>query len=227
MPNLLLADDDFELCELLTDYLSQQGFSVTTVHDGAAAVDHLFKQATYDAIILDVMMPHLTGFEALQKIRAHGNTPVLMLTARGEDIDRITGLDMGADDYLPKPCNPRELLARLNAILRRSQPDNLPAKLVVDDIELRLAERTVLSAGRVIELTSTEFAVLAVLLNAAGQLVSKAALTEQGLGRRLMQHDRSIDMHVSKLRKKLGPARDGSERIKTVRNGGYLYVKAT
>lgn len=227
MNRVLLADDDVELCELLCEYLEQEGFDVDAVHDGRAAVEQC--QAGYEIIVLDVMMPKLNGFDALRELRTRSQTPVLMLTARGDDIDRIVGLEMGADDYLPKPCNPRELAARLRAILRRSQaPGTGPTGddvLAVDDLVLRAGSREVVKSGVVLELTGAEFNVLDALLRDAGRVVSKEVLTERGLSRKLSRFDRSIDVHVSNLRKKLGPGPNGEARIKTVRGVGYLYVR--
>jgi len=225
MKHLLLADDDIELCQLLKEYLESEGFTVSCVHDGAAAVENCLN-GDYDLMVLDVMMPKLSGFEALQKTRQHSQIPVLMLTARGDDIDRIIGLEMGADDYLPKPCNPRELVARIRAILRRLTPtttSNGPLK--IDDIELQPTTRRAFCSDQELNLTGAEFNVLSELLKRPGQVVSKAELTELVLGRKLTPHDRSMDMHISHLRKKLGHHPDGDHRIKTVRGNGYLYSK--
>lgn len=221
MASILLADDDEELCELLMDYLGDEGFATTCVHDGRAALDAATGD-DYEVLILDVMMPGLNGFDVLRELRARAvNLPVLMLTARGEDIDRIVGLELGADDYLPKPFNPRELVARLRAILRRG---TLPtAVLRVGDVELRSGDRSVLCDGQPVELTGAEFSVLEVLLRAAGRVVSRESLSEQALGRPLTRYDRSLDMHVSHLRKKLGPGPNGEPRIRAVRGQGYLY----
>jgi len=177
--------------------------------------------------VLDIMMPKLNGMEVLKALRSQSLLPVIMLTARGEPVDRIVGLEIGADDYLSKPCNPRELVARIRAVLRRVVVTTQPANdtIVLDDIELAPQSRTVLLKGEPVELTSTEFDLLALLLAHAGQVVSKEAISDQVMGRRLAMYDRSIDMHVSKVRKKLGPLPDGSERIKTVRSSGYLYVR--
>ena len=227
MNPILLADDDEELCELLSDYLGSEGFSVRMVHDGGAVVDTVLAD-DYSALILDVMMPNCDGFEVLRTLRKHdagrATLPVLMLTARGEDIDRIVGLELGADDYLPKPFNPRELVARLQAILRRVRPVSAPGSLQVGDLALRPTDRSVTVAGQPVELTGAEFGVLEVLLRTTGQLVTKETLSEQGLGRPLTRFDRSIDMHISNLRKKLGPGRNGEPRIKAVRGQGYLYI---
>jgi DNA-binding response OmpR family regulator len=221
MASILLADDDEELCELLMDYLDGEGFATSCVHDGRAALDAATGD-DYEALILDVMMPGLNGFDVLRELRARSvSLPVLMLTARGEDVDRIVGLELGADDYLPKPFNPRELVARLRAILRRGA---LPtAMLHIGDVELRTGDRSVSCGGRPVELTGAEFSVLEVLLRAAGRVVAREALSEQALGRPLSRYDRSLDMHVSNLRKKLGPGPNGEPRIRAVRGQGYLY----
>ncbi|WP_058868394.1 response regulator transcription factor [Chloracidobacterium thermophilum] len=223
MERLLVIDDDTELCELVVEYLSAEGFAVEVVHDGESGV----KRATsepFALIILDVMLPRLDGFETLKRIRAVSHVPTLMLTARGDDVDRIVGLEIGADDYLSKPFNPRELLARIRAILRRTKPELLAEKLVVGDVELDFGSRSVRKQGQVIPVTSVEFDLLTVLLQHAGQIVSRDDLSLRALGRSFHPLDRSVDMHISNLRKKLGPHVDGSERIKSVRGVGYLYA---
>jgi len=228
MARLLLADDDQELCELLAEYLGSEGFEVDRVHDGEQAVEAVLV-GRYDLVILDIMMPKMNGFDALREVRRKKATPVLMLTARGDDVDRIVGLEMGADDYLTKPCNPRELVARIRAILRRVnafETESTPqvGALVIEDVELQTSSRQVLCGSEVVELTSTEFGVLALLMQHAGTVVSKKQLTETVLERKLTQYDRSMDVHVSHVRRKLGKTAAGEERIKTVRNTGYLYV---
>jgi two-component system response regulator CpxR len=228
MTHILLADDDVELCELITEYLQAEGFQITAVNDGEEALKTV-KDTAFDLIILDVMLPKLTGFEVLAKLREHYKIPVLMLTARGSDVDRIVGLEMGADDYLPKPCNPRELVARIRAILRRTR-DTTPVSvsdseaLTVGDLTLHIGKHQTLLNGQEIILTSTEFSVLAVLLAQAGKVVNKEQLNEKALGRKLTAYDRSMDMHVSNLRKKLGPHSNGKARIKTIRGMGYQYI---
>lgn len=226
MERLLIADDDREFCALLSEYLSGQGFVVTCVHDGAAAIKAVAREA-FSALVLDIMMPKMDGLDALRHIRQNNSTlPVIMLTARGEDIDRIVGLELGADDYLPKPANPRELQARLRAILRRSHPTTDDGTIMtVGDLTMDPGRRNVSRQGQVITLTSAEFDICRVLLRHAGHVVSKDQLAEEGLGRRLGTYDRSLDMHISKLRRKLGPLAGDSERIKTVRSRGYLYVR--
>jgi two-component system, OmpR family, response regulator CpxR len=227
---LLLIDDDTELCELLTEYLGTAGFSVAVAHDADAGLGRALG-GEYGLIILDVMLPGLNGFEILKRIRARSAVPVLMLTARGDEVDRIVGLEIGADDYLPKPFNPRELVARIQAILRRAgtpRPLNGasgPAeRVVVGDVDLDSRARVVHCAGRVVELTGAEFALLETLLREAGRVVPRDDLSKTALGRRLVPFDRSIDMHMSNLRKKLGPGPGGNERIKTVRSMGYIYT---
>ncbi len=223
---LLLIDDDIELCQMLTEYLEGEGFAVQSVHDGRAALD-LARGGEFDAIVLDVMLPGMGGFDLLRELRKSDATPVLMLTARGEDVDTVVGLELGADDYLPKPCNPRVLVARLRALLRRSAARSEPAEsaLMVGDLRLDPAARRVTVGERVVALTSAEFALLEQLVRAAGTIVDKESLSLNALGRKLLPFDRSIDMHVVHLRRKLGPLADGSARILTVRGVGYQYVR--
>ena len=228
MTKLLLVDDDVEFCALLADYLVGEQFDVAVAHDGAAAIAKL-REAPVDLAILDVMMPVMNGLDVLRELRSSSAVPVLMLTARGEEVDRIVGLELGADDYVAKPCNPREIVARIRAILRRAQSTREPSSaspLVVDDVEMRGGERAVFHNGKEIELTSTEYDVLEVLVSHAGSVVEKATVSEAALKRELGPYDRSIDMHISRLRRKLGPLPDGGERIKTVRGTGYLYVRS-
>lgn len=222
MNRILLADDDEELCTLLQDYLGEEGFEILVVHDGRAALRCALSE-DIDALVLDVMMPGLNGFDVLRELRTRSALPVLMLTARGEDVDRIVGLELGADDYLPKPFNPRELVARLRAILRRASAPPPGTVFRVGDIELRGGDRSVLCRGQAVDLTGAEFNVLEVMLRAAGSVVTRDTLSEQALGRPLSRYDRSLDMHVSNLRKKLGPDDDGEPRIRAVRGQGYLY----
>lgn len=221
--NILLADDDAELRELLSEYLQGEGFRVTGVADGEAALKAARRDG-FDAMVLDIMMPLMSGTEVLKQLRRESDLPVIMLTARGEDLDRILGLELGADDYLPKPCNPRELVARLRAILRRSGAPSANAPLHIDDLELNPASRQLTGNAGSIELTSTEFSLLQLLLQRAGTVVSKRDLYRAALGREPVRFDRSVDMHLSNLRRKLGPAPGGGVRIETVRGLGYLYV---
>lgn len=229
-PRLLLVDDDVELCELLGDYLTLEEFDVEFAHDAEQAADQLQRAERYRLMVLDVMMPGKSGLELLQEIRPKVQLPVIMLTGRGEDIDRILGLEMGADDYLSKPCNPRELLARIRAVLRRAEPQQrktlFPEKTVsVLGISLDPGVREVQINGEALELTGTEFNVLAYLLANAGTVLSKEQLTELVLHRELVAYDRAIDVHVSRVRQKLAQYFDGQELIKTIRGVGYQFVR--
>ena len=227
MSKLLLVDDDLELNKLLSTYLIQEGFEVTAVMDGASAV----KEASlheYALIVLDVMMPGMNGIEALSRIRMNSSVPVLMLTARGDDIDRIMGLEMGADDYVPKPCLPRELVARIRAILRRTAPSGNATNhepLHIGDLSLWPEKRLATWQSQTLELTSTEFSLLLVLAQQAGKVVSKHDLSEVGIGRPLTRYDRSIDVHMSSIRHKLGNLPDGSSCIQTVSGVGYQLIR--
>ncbi|MEM5786785.1 MAG: response regulator transcription factor [Syntrophobacteraceae bacterium] len=225
MDRILLVDDDRELCQLLSEYLVPEGFEVIPVNDGLEGLE-MSLSGEYSLIVLDVMLPGMTGLEILKRIRSLLNVPILMLTARGEDVDRIVGLEMGADDYLPKPFNPRELVARIRAILRRSgeRPGGAPQLIAVGDIEMDIGGRIVRRAGRPLELTSLEFSLLEALLRAAGHVVTRDYLAEKVLGRSLSAYDRSVDVHLSSLRKKLGHKRGDVERIKAVRGIGYIYT---
>jgi DNA-binding response OmpR family regulator len=215
---VLLADDDIELSGMLVEYLEREGFAVTAVHDGESAA-RLAGGGAYQIVVLDVMMPRIDGVEALRRIRQASRVPVIMLTARGDDVDRIIGLELGADDYVAKPCTPRELAARLRAILRRVQPhaDNA-GPLTVSGLALWPEKRRVEWQGRPIELTSMEFNLLEVLMRNAGRVVSKKDLSEQALGRPLARFERSVDVHLSSIRQKLG---DAAALIRTVRGQGY------
>lgn len=224
---LLIVDDDTELTSLLTEYLEPEGFNVVAAHDGEQGVKKALNQP-FDAIILDVMLPKLNGFEVLKAIRDHSDTPILMLTARGDDVDRIVGLEIGADDYVPKPCNPRELVARIRAVLRRTQ--KLPVhKPVIHHLNILIdcAKRTAICKGLPLELTNAEFNILEMLLKSPGQAFSKEELTEYALGRKYTAYDRSIDVHISNLRSKLGEDQHGSFLVKTVRGFGYLIEGTT
>jgi DNA-binding response OmpR family regulator len=223
--HILIIDDDRELCSLLGDFLELEGFDVSAVHDGAEAVD-VCKGREFDAIVLDVMLPRVQGFDVLRRLREFSATPVIMLTARGEDTDRIVGLEMGADDYLPKPCNPRELAARLRAILRRTDSARSPepAVLEIDGLRASTSERRVQQDGREVKLTTAEFNVLLVLMRHAGQVVNKEKISQQALGRPLTAYDRSVDVHVSNLRKKL--CATDRELIKNVRGVGYQLLQS-
>jgi len=227
MARLLLADDDEELSDMLAEYLRGEGFEVEVAYNGDDALARAV-QGDCDLVVLDVMMPRLNGFDVLRELRRKSLIPVLMLTARGSDTDSVVGLELGADDYLPKPCNPRVLVARIRAVLRRSdqgEPDRTSDDLVVGDIVMQHGARRILQQGAPVELTSTEYSVLAVLLDEVGRVVSKETLCERALGRKLTRYDRALDMHISNLRRKLGPLPGGEERIQTVRGVGYLYAR--
>ncbi len=223
MPDtILLADDDIELCELLKEYLQQEGFDVRLAHDGEQALAEAARPGL-DAMVLDIMMPLRNGIDVLKDLRKNSDLPVVMLTGRGDDLDRILGLELGADDYLPKPCNPRELVARLRAVLRRSGGQMVAGNICLDDIELSPGSRELKIAGQRVELTSTEFSVLQALLEKPGVIISKRDLYLAALGREPVRYDRSIDMHVSNLRRKLGPNPSGEARIETIRGIGYQF----
>lgn len=227
MDKVLIIDDDEELCELVSEYLTVEGFDISCVNDGETGLRHALS-GEYDMAILDVMLPKMNGFDVLRTLREESKLPVIMLTARGDDMERIVGLEIGADDYLPKPFNPRELAARLRAILRRTSPVDGEAdgneKLDVDGVQLSPASRITTRDGEEINLTSVEFGLLHELLKEAGKIVKKEDLSESVLERKLSPYDRSLDMHISNLRKKLGVRADGSERIKTIRSVGYIYT---
>lgn len=225
--HILLVDDDVELAGLLRDYLVRDGFTAEAVPDGESGVAAALS-GRFAIVVLDVMMAGIGGIEALRRIRAASTVPVLMLTARGDDFDRIIGLELGADDYVPKPCLPRELAARLRAILRRSQQgadQAAQAPLVVGRLTVMPAQRRVEWDGAPVELTSTEFDLLEVLARNAGRPVSKADLSAQALGRPLARFDRSVDVHLSSIRHKLGPLPGGRSCIQTVYRQGYQLIR--
>ncbi|MBV1787789.1 response regulator transcription factor [Marinobacterium sp. D7] len=230
---LLIIDDDVELCNLLSDYLGHEGYRVDASHSAEAALQRLAADDDWDLLILDIQMPGASGLELLQQLRPRVRTPVIMLTGRGDEIDRILGLEMGADDYLGKPCNPRELLARVRAVLRRAGPDlatepRLFPEQAIERSGLRLDPglREVSVNGEAVELTSAEFNVLAYLMHNAGRVMSKEQLTELVLHRKLTAYDRALDVHVSRVRQKLTPlVGEGVELIKTIRGQGYQFVK--
>jgi DNA-binding response OmpR family regulator len=227
--NILVVDDDLELCDLLREYLEPEGFRIDVASNGALGVEKALS-GDFTLAVLDIMLPEIDGFEALRRIRAKSDLPVIMLTARGDDVDRIHGLEIGADDYLMKPFNPRELAARIQAVLRRSagsaaDPASLPPEnITVGDIELNQGARTVRRGDEDIELTSVEFDLLAYFLKTPGQVISRDDMVKTVLRREIASLDRSIDVHVSNLRKKLGPAADGGDRIRAIRGVGYLYT---
>lgn len=227
MTRILLVDDDVELAGMLRDYLEGEGFETTVVHDGESGVSEALT-GHHALVVLDVMLPRLSGVEVLRRVRTQTRVPVLMLTAKGDDIDRIVGLELGADDYVPKPCTPRELVARIRAILRRAEGgDSLgeAGPLTVGQLTVWPEKRLAEWGGQPLDLTSTELNLLLVLARHAGRLVTKSELSEQGLGRPLERFDRSVDVHVSNLRRKLGTLPDGRSCIQTVRGQGYQYVK--
>jgi two-component system response regulator CpxR len=224
MERVLVVDDDRELCQLVTRYLAREGFEITWAPNAEAGVERALAE-DYSLIMLDVMMPDTDGFDVLRRIRRESRTPVLMLTARGDTHDRIRGLEMGADDYLPKPFDPAELVARIRAILRRSAPQRrVSAAIAIGDIALDGGARTVQRSGAPVDLTTVEFDLLAALMRVAGSTVSREDLVRNVLGRDFSPFDRSIDTHVCNLRRKLGPRQDGGDRIKGVRGAGYLYA---
>jgi two-component system response regulator CpxR len=231
MDLILWIDDDRDLSELLDEYLTREGFQVEAAYDGEDGIEKALA-GVYDVVVLDIMLPgKYDGYDVLKQMRARTNTPVLMLTARGDDIDRIIGLEMGADDYLPKPFNPRELVARLRAIIRRKNrevgsvaADMSSIRHRVGDVEMDMATRSVFRAGEPIDLTTVEFNLLEMLLFKAGRIVTRDQMAKMVLGRSLTPYDRSIDVHISKLRKKLGQESGGTERIKSIRSSGYIYV---
>jgi DNA-binding response OmpR family regulator len=225
---VLLVDDDQELCELLVRYLQREGIEVDQVHTGPAGLEQGLAQP-YDAMVLDIMLPGMGGLEVLTELRKSSQLPVVMLTAKGDEMDRIVGLEIGADDYLPKPCNPRELIARLRAVLRRSKVETQPQVddvIRIDELEIDHSQHHVLKNNEPLELTVTEYNILNALVSHLGKVVEKNQLAEEAMSRSLTLFDRSLDMHLSNLRKKLGTHEDGQARIKTIRGVGYMYVAA-
>ena len=226
-PHVLLVDDDVELVGLLNFYLRSDGFRVSQAHDGEAAIELLFSAPLPDIAVIDVMMPGISGIEVLRRIRARSSIPVLMLTARGDDESRIQGLELGADDYVPKPCTPRELSARLRAILRRTLSASEGGRMGeaevvrVGELLLKPSQRRIVWGEQDLNLTNAEYNLLEVLIQRAGQVVSKDVLSEQGLGRPHQRYDRSIDVHLSSIRRKLPPMMDGRPRIQAVLRKGY------
>lgn len=224
MSELLLIDDDEELCELLISWLAQEGFVAHACHDGNSARQAL-AQHQPAAVVLDVMLPDGSGLELLKQLRSeHPDLPVLMLSGRGEPLDRILGLELGADDYLAKPCDPRELTARLRAVLRRSQPTATPSQVEFGDLCYSPARGVASVGGHDVSLTLSEGRILETLLAQPGEPIDKQTLAQHALGRKLTLYDRSLDMHVSNLRRKLGPHPDGRQRIVALRSRGYLYA---
>jgi two-component system response regulator CpxR len=227
MNQVLLIDDDTELVGMFSEYLEQEGFRVACAHDGETGAREALS-GQYAIAILDVMMPRMNGIETLRRIRVASRMPILMLTGRGDDADRILGLELGADDYVTKPCTPRELTARVRAILRRTQSsanDGPGITLTVGKLTMLPEQRRAMWEGQPLELTSTEFNLLEVLARNAGRPVSKSDLSEQGLGRPLARFDRNIDVHLSSLRHKLGTLSDGRSCLQTVYRLGYQLIR--
>jgi DNA-binding response OmpR family regulator len=220
---VLLVDDDVELCSSLQRLLSMDGFDVKAVHDGESGVRHALK-GDFEVVILDVMLPGGDGRKVLRRIRLTSQVPVIMLTARGDEADRIAGLERGADDYLPKPFNPRELVARMRAVLRRKSGGAVPETLRIGDLQMDCAQRRVAVNGRDVALTGAEFDILLLLVRSAGRVLSREEIAEAALGRPIGFFDRSIDNHISNLRKKLGARVGEVERIQNVRGSGYVYT---
>ncbi len=229
MTNVLLVDDDKELCNLLKEYLTQEGFNVNTIHHGGEALA-LLKENQPDVVVLDVVLPVYSGYELLGKIRDFSQVPIIMLTGKSDSIDRIVGLDLGADDYLPKPCNPRELLARINAVRRRTgSTSHAPNAEVlnVNGITLNRGNRSCVFNGNSLNITGAEFSILDQLMSKAGNILSKEVLTEKALSRKLTPYDRSIDVHVSNIRKKLASIGVDKDQIINVRGAGYMFTVTT
>jgi two-component system, OmpR family, response regulator CpxR len=220
---ILLIDDDAELCGLLGEFLKREGFTVECEHEGHRGLEKALT-ANADLVVLDVMLPGLDGFEILRRLRQQSKVPVIMLTARGEDVDRIVGLELGADDYLPKPFNPRELAARIRAVLRRYEQPPAPSagRVEINGVTLDPASREVLANGRRVDLTTFEFDILEMLMRSAGRVLSRDVLMENFYNRKATPFDRSIDMHISHLRKKL---ERGEDMIKTIRGVGYQFCR--
>ncbi|MGL1834341.1 response regulator [Rhodocyclaceae bacterium SMB388] len=226
LPQILLIDDDESLCHLLMEYLEAEGMRVVTVHDGEMGCQEALG-GCFDLVVLDVMLPGMSGIEVLRQLRHETDQPVLMLTGRGDDLDRILGLELGADDYLAKPCNPRELVARIHAILRRTGLARRGEAHGQSALPLTIsqAKRVATWRGEALQLTSTEFSILSVLFENAGSVVSKSELSLQVLARPLTRYDRSLDMHVSNLRRKLGKLEDGRMPLQTVHGSGFVLLR--
>ena len=221
---ILMIDDDRELGEMITDFLATDHLDVSVRHTGEDGIE-AFRAGSYDLLILDIMMPGISGLDVLKKVRQSSSVPVIMLTARGDDVDRIIGLEFGADDYLPKPFNPRELLARIKAILRRSQPQADDAQVLeLGDIRLDTRTHKAAVSNSDLKLTGTEFEILKCLLETPGKVVNKERLSERALGRKLLPYDRSVDTHISNLRGKLEKAGNRNETIQNQRGIGYLLI---
>jgi DNA-binding response OmpR family regulator len=223
MERLLIIDDDVELCEVLSERLARDGFSLDAVHDGQKGLERA-RSGEYTLVIVDLMLPLVNGLDVLRRLRSESEIPVLILTARGEDVDRIVGLEIGADDYLPKPFNPRELIARIRAILRRgSRLAGSSERLAAGDVRMEIATQQAWASDRPLRLTTVEFSLLEIFLREAGRVVTREQLTERVLSRKLGAFDHVIDVHISNLRKKIGNSPDG-ERIKAIRGAGYMFI---
>jgi len=224
MERVLVIDDDVELCDLIVEFLQPEGFQVEAVHDGREGLRAALSGA-YSLVILDIMLPELNGLDVLRQIRASGELPVLLLSARGKEAERVVGLELGGDDYLPKPCSPRELLARIRAILRRAHRDStrIPASIRIGDLELDATHRTVTRGDTPLEFTPIEFQILELLLRSAGKVVRREQLAQTALHRSLDPFDRSLDVHISNIRKKLSTHPGALDPIQTMRGVGYLY----
>jgi two-component system, OmpR family, response regulator CpxR len=221
---ILVIDDDVELAGLLRTFLEREGFQPEFAHDGKTGLERAL-QGSYDLVVLDVMLPGMNGFDILRQLRQQSRIPVIMLTARGDESDRIVGLETGADDYIPKPFNPRELTARIRAIQRRMQPTEPPGRLEVNGVAIDFGSRDVFCDGKRIELTTVEFDILEQLMRAAGRVLSRDALMEALYNRKATPYDRSMDMHISHLRRKLQCT--DRELIKTIRGVGYQFCRTT
>lgn len=221
---VLLIDDDARLGELLTGYFADHDVSLASARDGASGLDALAR-STFDAVLLDVMMPGLDGLEVLRRIRAKSRIPVLMLTARGDEADRVVGLELGADDYVPKPFSPRELLARLRAVLRRAQPEAQSERIAIGDVEVDVGARTARANGELVDLTGLELDLLVALMRRAGRVVPREALLSEAGREDIVVSERTVDVHISHLRKKLGDDPRSPTMIRTVRGVGYVFVR--
>lgn len=228
MKHILIVDDDTELCELLQEFFSAEKLCSECAHDGISALDKI-KSGEFDLVILDIMLPEINGLDVLKEVRRFSKIPVIMLTAKGDEIDRILGLELGADDYLPKPFSPRELVARIRAVFRRleitASTEKENHKVELNGVALDSSTKTASKNGQTLTLTEVEFSILEQLMRSAGTVVERQDLAFKVLGRRLTYEDRSLDVHMSNLRKKLGNNQNGSEIIKTIRGIGYLYVR--
>jgi two-component system response regulator CpxR len=228
MVKVLAIDDDVKLCAMLEDYLSRHDIQLAMRHSGPSGLEEALSGTSYDLVLLDVMLPGLDGFEVLRQLRAVSNIPVLLLTARGEDVDRIVGLEIGADDYLPKPFNPRELVARIRAILRRGRPlpthPELHNQFATGSVRFDMSARTATIDGELIDLTDLEYLLFLTLAERSGEIVSRDELAEKVLERELHAFDRSVDMNISRLRRKLEAIPGFTGAIKTIRHAGYMYT---